>query len=107
QVEVELLPGNLRFAARNREHDPKTHCDNQPNDDPGSGHLTENPAVPQRQQCANQQDEVPDEIHVDETHGDLTEKDGKPKVKEAKTPPFPSVFRLQPSGAVDYRVTRT
>src|SRR6187200_1964975 len=109
QVEVESFLGNLGLSPGNGQHDPEPHRDDQSNDDPRGGHVTENPAVPQRQKRADQQNEIPDQIHVDETHGDphkwkRRKTDGGRKQKRR-----PSAFSLPPSvfARLDYRVTRT
>src|SRR4029079_2051481 len=64
-----LFASDFRFARRDRQHDPEAERNNEPNHDPRGRDVSQRATVPERRERTDHQDEVPNQISVDESHG--------------------------------------
>src|SRR5450759_3499410 len=102
-----LFARDFGLSARDREHDPQPHGDDQPDHDPGGGHVLEHAAVPEGGERTDQKDEVADQVHVDEAHGHLRWQvavGGEGFTVRSGFPDPTANFKLR---TADYRVSRT
>jgi hypothetical protein len=65
---IDLLVRDFRLSAGDGEHDPQPYRDHESDDDPRRRDVAEHPTVPERRERADQQDELADQIHDDESH---------------------------------------
>src|SRR5262245_20701444 len=93
ELAVSLLAGDFRLARGDRQHDPEAHRNHQANEDPHGVHVPEYAAIPQCQECADDQECVADEIDVHESHPDLRAADGSGR--SAHAPPGSMRLLLQ------------
>src|SRR4051794_34096891 len=66
-----LFAGDLRLAGRDRQHDAQADGDHEADDDPHRRDVTKHAAVPQREKCSDNQEEVADEVNVHVPHSRL------------------------------------
>src|SRR5687768_1090569 len=63
-----LFPRNVRLARADRHHDAQADRDHQADADPRWRHAVENPRAPQRQNRADHEHDVPNQVHVYVAH---------------------------------------
>src|SRR5262245_6996585 len=59
-----LFASDFRFAGRDRQHDPQSERNHEPNHDPDGPYVPERPAVPQGRERTQHEDEISNQVNV-------------------------------------------